>query len=249
MGYDVTGPQVHADGEIWSATNFRIRQLLIDKYDDDFPADDRTSSTRAPTASWPPYACPGNRRWFQLYYDAMLLMPTTPSMLQARDAILAADLMRFGGANQKELWLGFARSGYGVRVHAAATRRRTRTSIRRRASVAPGTTTRRSRSARRTRTARRSQRSDLRRSLRGPRLADRRHQSGDDGPEPRRHGRVRAWNVRARREAPGYGPLRGRKTFYKGEDSMHRVQVRARTMPRRPRALTATGDGTASWPT
>ncbi len=28
MGYDVTGPQVHADGEIWSATNFRIRTLL-----------------------------------------------------------------------------------------------------------------------------------------------------------------------------------------------------------------------------
>ena len=41
MGYDVTGPpQVHADGEIWSATNFRIRTLLQEKYDDDFPVDD-----------------------------------------------------------------------------------------------------------------------------------------------------------------------------------------------------------------
>jgi hypothetical protein len=44
----------------------------------------------------------------------MLLMPPNTSMLQARDAILAADLMRFGGANQKELWLGFARSGLGL---------------------------------------------------------------------------------------------------------------------------------------
>ena len=44
----------------------------------------------------------------------MLLMPTNPSMLQARDATLAADLMRFGGANQKELWLGYARQGMGV---------------------------------------------------------------------------------------------------------------------------------------
>jgi extracellular elastinolytic metalloproteinase len=35
-------------------------------------------------------------------------------MLQARDAALAADLARFGGANQKELWLGYARSGMGV---------------------------------------------------------------------------------------------------------------------------------------
>jgi hypothetical protein len=61
----------------------------------------------------PAQNCPGNRRWIQLYYDAMLLMPVAPSMLDARNAVLAADLMRFGGANQKELWLGFARSGYG----------------------------------------------------------------------------------------------------------------------------------------
>ena len=27
MGYDVTGPQVHADGEIWSKTNFDIRNV------------------------------------------------------------------------------------------------------------------------------------------------------------------------------------------------------------------------------
>ncbi len=43
----------------------------------------------------------------------MLLMPVAPSMIDARNAILSADLMRFGGENQRELWLGFARSGYG----------------------------------------------------------------------------------------------------------------------------------------
>ena len=32
-------------------------------------------------------------------------MPIAPIMLDARDAYLAADLMRFGGANQIELWL------------------------------------------------------------------------------------------------------------------------------------------------
>ena len=32
MGYDLTGPQVHADGEIWRATNYDIRQALVAKY-------------------------------------------------------------------------------------------------------------------------------------------------------------------------------------------------------------------------
>jgi hypothetical protein len=44
----------------------------------------------------------------------MLLMPVSPSMLDARDAYLAADVMRFGGANQAELWRAFARRGFGT---------------------------------------------------------------------------------------------------------------------------------------
>ena len=32
--------QVHADGEIWSATNFDIRQAMIAKYNASFPAGD-----------------------------------------------------------------------------------------------------------------------------------------------------------------------------------------------------------------
>jgi extracellular elastinolytic metalloproteinase len=120
LGYDVTGPtgtssqQVHANGEIWSATNFRIRQLLVDKYNARYPYDDKALQTECADGFLSANRCPGNRRWFQLYYDAMLLMPPNTSMLQARDAILAADLMRFGGANQDEIWLGFARSGYGM---------------------------------------------------------------------------------------------------------------------------------------
>ena len=121
MGYDVTGPQVHADGEIWSATNFRIRQALVDKYNKQYPyADDELQSDCANTGM-PAYRCPGNRRWIQLVFDAYLLMPTAPSMLQARDAQLAADLMRFGGANQKEIWLAFARSGFGVNATSSNT--------------------------------------------------------------------------------------------------------------------------------
>jgi hypothetical protein len=121
MGYDVTGPQVHADGEIWSKTNFAIRQLLIDKYDDDYPADDQELQTECAEGFMPAHRCPGNRRWIQLVFDAMLLMPTNPSMLQARDAALMADMMRFGGANQKELWLGYARQGMGVNAASSNT--------------------------------------------------------------------------------------------------------------------------------
>ncbi len=120
MGYDVTGPinissqQVHANGEIWSKTNFQVRQLLIDKYDDDFPYDDEDLQYACANGELPAYACPGNRRWIALVFDAMLMMPPDATMLQARDAALAADLARFGGANQKEMWLGYARGGMGV---------------------------------------------------------------------------------------------------------------------------------------
>jgi hypothetical protein len=46
-------------------------------------------------------------------FDAMLLMPTAPTMLDARDAYFAADLLRTGGENHDLLWLGFARRGFG----------------------------------------------------------------------------------------------------------------------------------------
>ena len=120
MGYDVTGPQVHADGEIWSRTNFNVRENLVEKYDDDYPVDDQDLQTECAEGITPAHRCPGNRRWMQLVFDAMLLMPVNPSMLQARDAALAADLMRFGGANQKEMWLGYAEGGMGVNAFTAS---------------------------------------------------------------------------------------------------------------------------------
>jgi extracellular elastinolytic metalloproteinase len=120
MGYDVTGPQVHADGEIFSRTNFNLRERLIEKYDDDYPADDEELQAECAEGLLPAHRCPGNRRWMQLVFDAMLLMPVNPTMLQARDALLTADLMRFGGANQKELWLGYAQGGMGVNAFAAS---------------------------------------------------------------------------------------------------------------------------------
>ncbi|HEX6625908.1 MAG TPA: M36 family metallopeptidase [Pyrinomonadaceae bacterium] len=127
MGYDpffdLAGglTPVHADGEIWSATNFDIRQALVEKYNATHPASDAAAQRACAEGRKAPQDCPGNRRWVQLMYDAYLLMPTAPTMLQARDAYLAADMMRFGGANQAELWLAIARRGFGQGAAATTT--------------------------------------------------------------------------------------------------------------------------------
>jgi hypothetical protein len=109
VGYDLTGPQVHADGEIWSATNFDIRELFLQRY----PSQGRRQQRECADGERPAQQCPGNRRWIQLVFDGYLLAPTAPTFIDMRDAILAADVMRFGGANQDLLWLAFARRGFG----------------------------------------------------------------------------------------------------------------------------------------
>ena len=43
----------------------------------------------------------------------MVLMPRNTTILMARDAMLAADVARFGGANQDLLWQAFAQRGFG----------------------------------------------------------------------------------------------------------------------------------------
>src|SRR6266508_5907541 len=51
--------QVHADGEIWSATNFAIRQALTARYGAGTPA----LQAQCADGLVDPGACPGNRRW------------------------------------------------------------------------------------------------------------------------------------------------------------------------------------------
>ncbi|HSK95154.1 MAG TPA: M36 family metallopeptidase, partial [Euzebyales bacterium] len=109
VGYDFVGPQVHADGEIWSAANFAIREAMIDRYGDG----SRDRQRRCADGRLEADACPGNYRWMQLVFDAWLLMPSRASMVDARDAMLAADLLRFGGRNRDLLWNTFARYGLG----------------------------------------------------------------------------------------------------------------------------------------
>jgi extracellular elastinolytic metalloproteinase len=113
VGYDVTGPEVHADGEIWVAINFELRKALAAKYNGQFPESDGALQKQCALGQVQVSQCPGNRRWIQLAFDSFLLMQTAPSMVDARNAILAADQARFGGADQAEIWTAFARRGLG----------------------------------------------------------------------------------------------------------------------------------------
>jgi extracellular elastinolytic metalloproteinase len=40
-GFDTTGPEVHADGEIWNGTQWEVRQALVRKFEKRFPYSDR----------------------------------------------------------------------------------------------------------------------------------------------------------------------------------------------------------------
>jgi extracellular elastinolytic metalloproteinase len=113
IGFDLTGPEVHADGELWNALNWDIRNALNAKYDGLFPSSDKQLLRACADGALPADRCPGERRWIQLVFDSFLLMPANVTMVGARDAMLAADVTRFGGANQAELWNAFAARGLG----------------------------------------------------------------------------------------------------------------------------------------
>jgi hypothetical protein len=118
IGYDKTGPEVHADGEVWSGAAYAMRQAMIAKWNPEYPANVRWIQVDCANGKRAPVNCPGNRRWIQDVYDGFLLMPSAVSMLDARDAYLAADLMRYGPKprknNQLQLWHAFATHGFGI---------------------------------------------------------------------------------------------------------------------------------------
>lgn len=81
----------HNQGEVWCVTLWDARAAMIHKY------------------GWEK----GNTLILQLVTDGMKLSPPNPNFLQARDAILQADLVANAGSNLNELWAAFARRGMG----------------------------------------------------------------------------------------------------------------------------------------
>ena len=77
------GPEVHADGEIWLETLWDLRRDL------------------------------GRNATEELVTRGMELSPPSPSFLDMRNAILQADVVANGGANEAAIWNVFADRGMG----------------------------------------------------------------------------------------------------------------------------------------
>ncbi|MCW2600831.1 MAG: peptidase fungalysin [Frankiales bacterium] len=102
FGFDTTGPEVHADGEIWNAIQMTVREALVKKYDATYPYTDKAlqracalgrTSTGAAGPTWD--KCPGNRRYITYLFDAMILQANgAPSMVDMKNVELAAVMMR-----------------------------------------------------------------------------------------------------------------------------------------------------------
>jgi hypothetical protein len=90
--------QVHDAGEIWASVLWDINWAMINKYGYSSDVYNGTG---------------GNNLAMQLVIDGMKLQPANPTFMQARDAIIAADIINNGGANWNELWAAFARRGFG----------------------------------------------------------------------------------------------------------------------------------------
>lgn len=83
--------QVHNIGEVWAGMLWEVRARLIARL-----------------------GFAGNQRLLQFVTDGMKLDPAAPTMLQARDAILAAATASGTTADVVDIWAGFATRGLGV---------------------------------------------------------------------------------------------------------------------------------------
>ena len=97
IGYDIAGAEVHADGEIWTATLWQLRKALVAKYGQALGSEIAARSVT----------------------DGMPLSPNDPSMLDARDGIIAAVDNRYHsradfGSLMDLFWTAFAQRGMGT---------------------------------------------------------------------------------------------------------------------------------------
>ena len=91
-----SGP--HDIGFIWCTILWEMTWDLIDQYGFDADLYNGTG---------------GNNMAMQLVMDGLKLTPCKPGFVDGRDAILAADALNYGGANQALIWGAFARRGLG----------------------------------------------------------------------------------------------------------------------------------------
>ena len=97
--------EVHNAGELWASVLWDMNWLLVDKYGFD------------PDLY---HGAGGNNIALGLVSEGLKLQPTNPTFLQARDAILLADLQLNFGVNQDAIWEAFSRRGMGKDADAGA---------------------------------------------------------------------------------------------------------------------------------
>ncbi len=94
-----TAVDVHSVGSVWAVMLWDLAWNYIDKYG-------YSSNIYNGTA--------GNNKVMRLVVDALKLTPANPSLIQCRDAIIAADQATTGGQDYCMIWKTFARRGLGV---------------------------------------------------------------------------------------------------------------------------------------
>lgn len=104
LTYDriILRPEVHDVGEVWTSALWEMYWALVDTYGFDVNLKNTQS---------------GNGKAIQLVIDGMKMQPCNPGFLDARDAILKADLANYGGANQCLIWEAFAKRGMGYNAN------------------------------------------------------------------------------------------------------------------------------------
>jgi uncharacterized repeat protein (TIGR01451 family) len=96
----------HGVGSVWCTMLWDMTWLLIDEYGWDPDVYNGTG---------------GNNIALQLVIEGMKLQPCNPGFVDGRDAILLADQILYGGANQCIIWQAFSRRGLGVNADQGST--------------------------------------------------------------------------------------------------------------------------------
>ncbi len=94
-----TVTETHNVGEVWATMLWDLTWAYVNKYGYD---DNKYTGTG------------GNNKLMRIVLDGIKLQPCSPSFVQARDAIIAADQATTGGQDYCMIWQVFARRGLGL---------------------------------------------------------------------------------------------------------------------------------------
>ncbi|MCB8945535.1 MAG: M36 family metallopeptidase [Ardenticatenaceae bacterium] len=97
----ITMPIPHGSGFLWATMLWEMNWGLIDDYG--FNPD-----------LYAPWNTGGNNLALQLVVDGLKFQPCSPGFVDGRNAILLADQVLTGGANQCTIWHAFAKRGLGL---------------------------------------------------------------------------------------------------------------------------------------